>query len=85
MFIGTDWTELSITYVSQYYAERTGMRRKYAKLSTRSDILQQQIICRIEIRQSPYKTDNINFIPIITRTSDHILSVIRGYKQQRLQ
>ena len=33
IFIGIDSTGFKITHASQYYTERTGFRRKYAKLS----------------------------------------------------
>ena len=56
LFIGIDSTGFKITHhASQYYTERTGLRRKYAKLSIGADVLQ-QIICTIKIRRAPYKT-----------------------------
>jgi hypothetical protein len=70
-----------ITHASQYYTERTGLRRKYAKLSFGADVLQ-QIICTIKIRRAPTTTkhDNIDFRPIITRTSDILPSIICSYR-----
>ena len=59
-------TGFKITHASQYYTERTGMRRKYAKLSIGADVLQ-QIICTIKIRRSPTRHDNIDFRLIVTR------------------
>jgi hypothetical protein len=47
IFTGIDSTGFKITDASQYYAERTAMRRKYAKLSIGADMLQ-QIICTIK-------------------------------------
>jgi hypothetical protein len=44
IFAGIDSTGFTITHASQYYTERTGLRRKYAKLSIGADVLQ-QIIC----------------------------------------
>ena len=67
IFVGIDSTEFKITNASQYYTDRTEMRKKYAKLSIGADMLQ-QIICTIKIRRFPIH-DNINFRPIITRTS----------------
>jgi hypothetical protein len=41
----------------------------------------QQIMCTIKIRRAPARHDNIDFTPIITRTSDILpLSVVTGYK-----
>jgi hypothetical protein len=42
----------------KYYTDRTGFRRKYAKLSIGADVLQ-QIICKIRIRRAPTRHDNI--------------------------
>jgi hypothetical protein len=85
IFVGIDSTGFKITHASQYYAERTGLRRKYAKLSTGADVLQ-QIICNIRIRRAPTRHDNIDFKPIITRASDILpLSVVtadRGYDSE---
>jgi hypothetical protein len=52
IFAGIDSTGFKITHASQYYTERAGMRRKYARLSIGADMLQ-QIICTIKIRRSP--------------------------------
>ena len=65
IFTGIDSTGFKITHASQYYTERTGTRRKYAKLSIGADVLQ-QIICTIKIRRAPTRHDNIDFRPIIT-------------------
>ena len=52
----------------------------FAKLSIGVDVLQ-QIICTIKIRRAPARHDNIDFRPIITRTSDILpLSVVTGDK-----
>jgi hypothetical protein len=86
IFAGIDSTGFKITHASQYYTERTGTRRKYAKLSIGADVLQ-QIICTIKIRRAPpARHDNIDFRPIITRTSEILpLSVVtadRGYDSE---
>jgi hypothetical protein len=44
IFAGIDSTGFKITRASQYYTERTRMRRKYAKLSIGADVLQQIIL-----------------------------------------
>ena len=85
IFVGIDSTGFKITHASQYYTERTGLRRKYAKLSIGADVLQ-QIICTIKIRRAPTRHDNIDFKPIITRTSNILpLSVVtadKGYDSE---
>jgi hypothetical protein len=78
IFAGIDSTGFKITHhASQYYAERTEARRKYAKLSIGADVLQ-QIICTIKIRRAPTRHDNIDFKPIVTRASN-ILPPICSY------
>jgi hypothetical protein len=62
IFVGIDSTGFKITHSSQYYTERTGLRRKYAKLSIGADVLQ-QIICNIRIRRASTRHDNIDFKP----------------------
>ena len=85
IFFGIDSTGFKITHASQYYTERTDARRKYAKLSIGADLLQ-QIICNIRIRRAPTRHDNIDFRPIITRTSNILpLSVVtadKGYDSE---
>ena len=44
IFVGIDSSGFKITHASQYYTDRTVTRRKYAKLSIGTDVLQ-QIIC----------------------------------------
>ena len=68
IFVGIDSTGIRMTSASQYYTDRTGLRRKYAKLSIGADVLQ-QIICTIKIRRAPTRHDNIDFKPIITKNS----------------
>ena len=80
LFVGIDSTGFKITHASQYYTERTGTRRKHAKLSIGADVLQ-QIICTIKIRRAPTRHDNIDFRPIITKTSEILpLSVVTADK-----
>ncbi|HEY7573103.1 MAG TPA: hypothetical protein VH796_17210 [Nitrososphaeraceae archaeon] len=76
IFVEIDSTRFKITHSSQYYTDQTGFRRKYAKLFIGADILQ-QIICNIRIRRALTRHGNIDFKPIITRTSNiHPLSVV---------
>ena len=80
IFTGIDSTGFKITHASQYYTERTRTRRKYAKISIGADVLQ-QIICTIKIRRAPTRHDNIDFGPIITKTSEILpLSVVTADK-----
>ena len=80
VFVGIDSTGFKMTHASQYYTERTGFRNKYAKLSIGADVLQ-QIICTIKIRRAPTRHDNIDFKPIVTKTSNILpLSVVTGDK-----
>ena len=56
------------------------------KLSLGADVILQQIICTIKIRRAPTIHDNIDFRPIITRTSEILpLSVVtsdKGYDSE---
>jgi hypothetical protein len=81
IFTGIDSTGFKITHASQYYTERTAMRREEnMQISIRADMLQ-QIICTIKIRRSPTRHDTIDFRPIITRTSNILpLSVVAADK-----
>ena len=81
IFAGIDSTGFKVTHASEYYTERAKLRRrKYTKLSIGADLLQ-QIICNIKIRRAPTRHDNVDFEPIITRTSEIMpLSVVTGDK-----
>jgi Transposase DDE domain len=80
LFVGIDSSGFKATHASQYYAERAKLRRKYIKLSLAADALQ-QIICTIKIRRAPTRHDNIDFRPLITKTSGILpLSVVIGDK-----
>jgi Transposase DDE domain len=86
IFVGIDSTGFNITRASQYYTERAKLRRrKYAKLSIGADVLK-QIICNIKVRRAPTRHDNIDFKPVITKTSEILpLSVVvgdRGYDSE---
>lgn len=71
IFFGIDSSGFKSTHSSQYYTERTRLRkRKWIKLSVGADVLK-QIICSIKIRRAPHaRHDNVDFKPIITRTSE---------------
>ncbi len=53
---------------SQYYTDRTKLRKKYVKLSLGADMLQ-QIICTIKIRRAPTRHDNVDFRPTDNKDS----------------
>jgi hypothetical protein len=80
LFVGIDSSGFKATHASQYYAERAKLGRKYIKLSLAAEVLQ-QIICTIKIRRAPTRHDNIDFGPLITKTSEILpLSVVIGDK-----
>jgi hypothetical protein len=89
IFIGIDSTgfkkDNSCFTMVLYRTNRIEERRKYAKLCIGADVLQ-QIICNIRIRRAPTRHDNVDFRPIITRTSDILpLSVVaadKGYDSE---
>jgi hypothetical protein len=85
IFTGIDATGFKITHASEYYSNRTKLRKKYAKLSIGADVLK-QIICKIKIRRAPTKHDNIDFKPIVTKISKlKSLSVVvadKGYDSE---
>ena len=70
IFIGIDSSGFKPTHASQYYTERSSsrLRKKWIKLSFGADMLK-QIICTIKMR-APKRHDNIDFQPIIIRTSE---------------
>lgn len=58
-----DSSGFKVTHASQYYTERTRVkRRKYIKLSLGADVLK-QIICAVKIRRAPIRHDTIDFHP----------------------
>jgi len=81
LLVGIDSSGFKATHASQYYTERAKLRRtKYIKLSLAAEVLQ-QIICTIKIRRAPTRHDNIDFGPLITKTSEILpLSVVIGHK-----
>jgi hypothetical protein len=68
IFFGIDSSGFKPTHASQYYTERSRLRKKWIKLSVGADMLK-QIICTIKIRRDP-KRHYIDFQPIISRTSE---------------
>jgi hypothetical protein len=53
IFLGIDSSGFKPTHASQYYTERSGLRKKWIKkLSVGGDMLK-QIICTIKIRRAP--------------------------------
>ncbi len=85
LFVGIDSSGFKVTKASQYYTDRTKLRKKYVKLSLGADMLQ-QIICTIKIRRAPTRHDNVDFRPLITKIAKILpLSVVvadRGYDSE---
>jgi len=86
IFFGIDSSGFKSTHSSQYYTERAKLRkRKWIKLSVGTDVLK-QIICAIKIRRAPTRHDNVDFKPIVTKTSEtKPLSVVvadKGYDSE---
>ena len=64
IFTSIDSTGFKIIHASDYYTSRANLRRKkYAKLSIGTDVLQ-QIVCSIKIMRVTIRHDNIDFRPI---------------------
>lgn len=87
IFTGIDSSGFKAIHASQYYAERTKLRRrKYIKLSLGADVLKQIIICIIKIRRAPKRHDNIDFQPLIIKIAKTLpLSVVtadKGYDSE---
>ena len=64
IFLGIDSSGFKPTHASQYYTERSRLRKKWIKkLSVvgGDDMLKQIIICTIKIRRAPKRHDNIDF------------------------
>jgi Transposase DDE domain len=88
IFFGIDSSGFKSIRTSQYYVEKTKLRRrrrKYVKLSVGADILQ-QIICATKIRRAPARHDNVDFQPIVERASKIMpMSVVvadKGYDSE---
>jgi hypothetical protein len=69
LFIGIDSSGFKVTKASHYYTDKAKLRNKYLKLSLSADLLS-QIICTLKIRRAPTIHDNIDFQPLIIRTSE---------------
>ena len=85
IFLGTDSSGFQPTHASEYYTERAKLRRKYIKLSIGGDMLK-QVICTIKIRRAPTRHDNVDFKPLVERTSEiRPLSIVvadKGYDSE---
>ena len=69
LFIGIDSSGFKVTKASHYYTNKAKLCNKYLKLSLSADLLS-QIICTLKIRRAPTRHDNIDFQPLIIRTSE---------------
>jgi hypothetical protein len=85
LFIGIDSSGFKVTKASHYYTDKAKLCNKYLKLSLSADLLS-QIICTLKIRRAPTRHDNIDFQPLIIRTSEILpLSVVtadKGYDSE---
>ena len=68
IFLGIDSSGFKPTHASHYYTERAKLRRKWVKLSVGGDMLK-QVICTIKVRRAPARHDNVDFKPLLERTS----------------
>jgi len=85
IFLGIDSTGFKPTHASHYYTERAKLRRKWVKLSVGADMLK-QVICTTKVRRAPARHDNVDFRPMVERTSAILpLSVVvadKGYDSE---
>jgi hypothetical protein len=58
----------------QNYTDQAKLRKKYLKLSLSADLLS-QIICTVKIRRAHTRHDNIDFQPLVIRTSTEVLPI----------
>jgi len=84
LFVGIDASGFKSSNASSYYTDRTGIRKKYIKLSIGAE-LREQIACSLKIRRSP-KHDTVDFKPIMERASSIMpLSIVvadKGYDSE---
>ena len=69
LFIGIGSSGFKVTNALHYYTDKAKLHNKYLKLSLSADLLS-QIICTLKIRRAPTRHDNIDFQPLIIRTSE---------------
>ena len=67
MFVGIDASGFKTSNASSYYMDRSGMRKRYVKLSICAE-LRKQIVCSLKVRRSP-RHDTVDFIPVMERAS----------------
>jgi Transposase DDE domain len=70
IFFGIDSSGFKPSHASQYYTERSRLRKKWIKLSIGADDMLKQVICTIKIRRAPARHDNVDFQSIIIKTSE---------------
>jgi hypothetical protein len=70
IFFGIDSSGFKPANASHYYSERSKQRKKkWIKLSIGCNVFQ-QLICNVKVRRAPARHDNVDFQPIMTKTSD---------------
>jgi hypothetical protein len=60
IFFGIDSSGFKPTHASEYYTEKSRLRKKWIKLSVGAADMLKQIICTIKIRRAPKRHDNIH-------------------------
>ncbi len=84
LLVGIDASGFRSSNASSYYTDRTGIRKKYIKLSMGAE-LREQIACSLKIRRAP-KHDTVDFKPIMERASNIMpLSIVvadKGYDSE---
>lgn len=84
LFVGIDASGFKSSNASSYYTDRTGIRKKYIKLSIGAE-LREQVACSLKIRRAP-RHDTVDFKPIMERAASIMpLSIVvadKGYDSE---
>jgi len=68
LFVGIDASGFKSSNASSYYMDRSGMRKRYVKLSICAE-LKEQLVCSLKVRRSP-RHDTVDFRPVMERASN---------------
>ena len=72
LFIGIGSSGFKVTNASHYYTDKAKLHNMYLELSLSADLLS-QIIYTLKTRRALARHDNIDFQPLIIRTSEEVL------------